>query len=559
MSSSYYRTGQFAAMSGVTTRTLRYYDRIGLLKPAEMSEAGQRLYSDDDLARLQQIITLKFIGFPLEQIKGILELRSVNAASMLAMQREWMEEKIAHMQRVVNAIKGAERIAGQEQDGYAENLKTIIEVIELETNKDWQDEFLTAAVNGNEDKARAVLAADKEIPRRSIHAAAALGDAESVRLLLQGDAALAAKPGGPANGEPLLYLAFSCFLSNPQYTEHFVQTARLLIAHGADVNASLPQKDDPHERRLSALYGAVGQAGNAAVGKILLEAGADPNDGESLYHAAEWPSHECLTLLFEYGVDANATPALMRKLDFEDYFGVRLFLENGTDPNLTLGTLGPPLYWAIFRGRSASIIELLIQYGADVNAAGADGKTVYQMAVRYGRTDIADMLRIHGAAAKAERIDELFGAYAVSGEIAVREILRQEPGLLASMSRKDRLMLLEFAEMNKAESVNLMLETGFDITAKKEPGTALHFAAWFGHIETVRVLIAHGASLTATNAYGGMPLNSAIHGSLHCPTSRKGAHAAVVEALIKAGSAVPQVASGSKDVFEVLRRHGALA
>ncbi|WP_308637384.1 ankyrin repeat domain-containing protein [Paenibacillus silvisoli] len=554
-----YRTGPFAELAGVTTRTLRYYDRIGLLKPTDMSEAGQRLYTDNDLERLQQIITLKFIGFSLEQIKGMLELQTMNAASMLAMQREWMEEKIGHLQRVVNAIKGAERVAGQERDGYADNLRTIIGVIEMEANKDWLEEFLSAAVGGNEDKASAILAADKEIPRKSIYAAAALGDAESVRLMLQEDAALAVKPGGPENGEPLLYLTFSCFLGNPQYTEGFIQTARLLISHGANVNASHPQKNDPHGRQLSCLYGAVGQAGNAAVGRVLLEAGADPNDGESLYHAAEWPSHACLSLLFEFGADANVTPALMRKLDFEDYFGVKLFLENGTDPNLTLGTLGPPLYWAIFRGRSASVIELLIQYGADVNRAGADGKTIYQMAVRYGRGDVAELLRAHGAAAGADRMDELFGAYAAANEAAVRELLRQEPGLLAAMSHKDRLMLLEFAEMNKAESVHVMLETGMDGTVRKGPGTALHFAAWFGHIETVRVLLAHGASLTATNAYGGMPLNSAVHGSLHCPTSRKGAHAAIVEALIKAGAAVPETASGSKDVFEVLRRYGASA
>jgi ankyrin repeat protein/DNA-binding transcriptional MerR regulator len=553
-----YRTGQFAEMAGVTKRTLRYYDRFGLLKPSEISESGQRLYAEDDFIRLQQIVTLKFVGFSLEQIKNIMEMHEINLSALLIMQREWMEEKIRNMQLAVQAIKEAERVVEQGKEGTSAKFQRIIGVIEMEAKRDWVNEFLSAAVNGYEEKTKTILAANKDIPASSIYAAVVLGEVEIVQKMLIRDTTLALKQGGPENWEPLLYLCFSCFLKNPQYSERFVQTAKLLLDHGANENAIYIQKGDPYERKLSALYGVVGVAGNAKVAKVLLEAGANPNDGESLYHAAELPSHECLELLYQYGVDINATPAIFRKLDFDDYIGVKWFLEHGADPDQKLGNNDTPLHWAVYRGRSTSIIELLIKHGAQVDAKRPDGKTAFMLAVRYGQTDLAYLLHKHGAATDVDSINSLFGAYATVNEPEVQNIIKKEPSLLSSLSDQDRMMLIEFAELNKAEAVNLMLETGFDSSIKKEAGTALHFAAWHAHIETVRVLITHGASLTSTNLYGGTPLDSAIHGSIHCLSTQKGAHTAVVEALIQAGAVLPEKAWGSKAVYEVLCRYGAL-
>lgn len=56
--------GQLSARTGITIRTLRYYDKLGLLTPSDYKEGGHRLYNADDLSRLQQIQALKFIGFP---------------------------------------------------------------------------------------------------------------------------------------------------------------------------------------------------------------------------------------------------------------------------------------------------------------------------------------------------------------------------------------------------------------------------------------------------------------------------------------------------------------
>jgi len=62
MNEKHYQAIEFAQLAGVTVRTLHHYDRIGLLKPSAYTNAGYRLYGKGDLVRLQQIVTLKFIG-----------------------------------------------------------------------------------------------------------------------------------------------------------------------------------------------------------------------------------------------------------------------------------------------------------------------------------------------------------------------------------------------------------------------------------------------------------------------------------------------------------------
>lgn len=66
------KIGEFAKRSGVTVKTLLHYDKIGLLQPSLKTQAGYRIYCDEDFIKLQQIITLKFIGLSLEEIKQLI-------------------------------------------------------------------------------------------------------------------------------------------------------------------------------------------------------------------------------------------------------------------------------------------------------------------------------------------------------------------------------------------------------------------------------------------------------------------------------------------------------
>src|SRR5437899_6587239 len=67
------KVGELARRTGLTIRTLHHYDEIGLLKPSLHTETGHRLYAHDDIARLQQIVSLKQLGFSLEEIQGCLD------------------------------------------------------------------------------------------------------------------------------------------------------------------------------------------------------------------------------------------------------------------------------------------------------------------------------------------------------------------------------------------------------------------------------------------------------------------------------------------------------
>jgi MerR family transcriptional regulator, thiopeptide resistance regulator len=146
-----YRASQFAERAGVTVRTLHHYDRLALLKPSGRTEAGYRLYAESDLARLEQIVTLKFIGFPLKKIRELLSRKPMDLTAALRLQRKIMEEKRRRLDLAICAIEHAERVVqtgpygmpGQSREpdnpsesGTWEALRKIIEVINMQ--QDWE-------------------------------------------------------------------------------------------------------------------------------------------------------------------------------------------------------------------------------------------------------------------------------------------------------------------------------------------------------------------------------------------------------------------------------------
>ena len=70
---------EVSELTGISVRTLQYYDRIGLLPPADRTQAGYRLYDDAALERLQQILLFRELAFPLSEIKAILEEKKVQS------------------------------------------------------------------------------------------------------------------------------------------------------------------------------------------------------------------------------------------------------------------------------------------------------------------------------------------------------------------------------------------------------------------------------------------------------------------------------------------------
>src|SRR5437763_16264543 len=100
-----YRVGQFAALTGVSIRTLHHYDRLGLLVPASRSEAGYRFYTAQDVLRLQQIVTLRYLGFSLSAIGEILDRPDFDLGASLRIQEDVIRDRISALERVGEALR----------------------------------------------------------------------------------------------------------------------------------------------------------------------------------------------------------------------------------------------------------------------------------------------------------------------------------------------------------------------------------------------------------------------------------------------------------------------
>lgn len=136
-----WQTREFARRAQVTVRTLHYYDRINLLKPRRFDRNGFRLYGMREFARLQQITTLKFIGFSLKQIAEILSRTEFDLAETLQFQRTAIEAQRSRLNLALEAISRAEKSLQKAGAADWEAFHKIIEVMNMQQNMDWTRKY----------------------------------------------------------------------------------------------------------------------------------------------------------------------------------------------------------------------------------------------------------------------------------------------------------------------------------------------------------------------------------------------------------------------------------
>lgn len=127
------KIGEFAKRSGVTVKTLLHYDKIGLLQPSLKTQAGYRIYCDEDFIKLQQIITLKFIGLSLEEIKQLINEKNQNIENIISVQTRALEEKKKHIETVITALNKAEKQIQNNSFLEVQQLIDIIKITNMET------------------------------------------------------------------------------------------------------------------------------------------------------------------------------------------------------------------------------------------------------------------------------------------------------------------------------------------------------------------------------------------------------------------------------------------
>lgn len=111
MNKGYYTSGEFAKKANVTVRTIRFYDKQGILRPSKVSEAGYRLYTDEDFGRLQKILSLKYLGFSLEEIMALtINDDREDMAHSLELQKELIRKRIRHLEMMEQTLEDTRQV-----------------------------------------------------------------------------------------------------------------------------------------------------------------------------------------------------------------------------------------------------------------------------------------------------------------------------------------------------------------------------------------------------------------------------------------------------------------
>lgn len=467
--------------------------------------------------------------------------------------------------------------------------------------------FLRHALNGPLHAGDRLLAEHPQL-RDRFAVQLVLGDRKAVESRLAEDSELAVRPAGPRARDPIVLLCFSLYQNardpagpgveislNDKSKDKsatgsgtpadFAAILERLLQLGANPNAALPTGDD---HALPVLFAVLGHAYHPQAAELLIRAGAEVNDGESLYHAAERADSRGLALLLQNGARLAGTNALKRKLDFDHFESFELILNEAPDLDHALeespNDSGTSFTHAIRRMRDARYLKALLQAGARIDAR-FQGHDACALAAILGNESAQEYLEnLRGNSPHGDRSGDaktLKGprdlsdaeqalAAAVRGDrAAVEELLASRPGLIAGLSEWDRTIHTELAKYDRRTAVRVLIESGLcEINTAGESGmTALHQAAWFGYADLLADLLVFQPDLRQENMYGGTALETAIYASTHCTEDRASAadYPECVRRLLSAarnsGDATglafseEQLSAASDAVAAVLRKH----
>lgn len=137
----FWKIGELAEKTGLTVRALHHYDEIGLLSPSYRTKSDHRLYTAEDVAILQQIVSMKSLGFSLEQIKDALTKPEFSPENVLAMQLEHVSKQLTLTQNLQERLEGMQRFLSQRKltaDEFLTAIKLMQEVSEMYSEEEMQ-------------------------------------------------------------------------------------------------------------------------------------------------------------------------------------------------------------------------------------------------------------------------------------------------------------------------------------------------------------------------------------------------------------------------------------
>ena len=365
--------------------------------------------------------------------------------------------------------------------------------------------IVEAALAGAESVASRLLA-DAEDTENSLPCALALASDHALRLLNEANAS---HPCGAQGWLPLHYVCFSRFGNGDAAVRaRRIAIAERLLALGADPNIGMVESETVRGFR-TCLGGAVGRARSPELARRLLSAGAEIDDGPTLYEgSAMWEAVRCrdvesLQLLVEHEPPFwHICHALPQALHFADEAGdemLRLLLAAGADTNWTMGSRGFDgncLHEAIMLGRDVGTVQALLAAGAQVDFLDRDGRVPLQLAVALNQSDTAALLRENGAdVGKVRPVDRLVSACLAGDHAGVRRIVEEGDDVAGSFKPTDHVWLGRALHTGNVAAARLMLEAGFDANVHDDDGQyPLHVAAARGDVAAVECLLGLGGS-----------------------------------------------------------------
>lgn len=366
-------------------------------------------------------------------------------------------------------------------------------------------EFIEAATDGRADRAERLLRLHPGIGGASFHVALVTGDAKRAESWLTKNPELAHKPGGPRGWEPILYICHNSLRHGSSADpDGLVAIARRLLELGTDPGTRFPWLH--HGVRRPVLWGASRVVRLLPLVELLLQAGANPNDGVTLPLAAGAGDTAALELLVAHGADPNqpwasdgAATLYAVLLWATTPAGAHWLLEHGAEPDPVFSENGETPLHVVAKRWDLPLAEALVARGADPTRRRADGRTPYAIAELNGNRAVADWLLSRGAAGELHPVDRLVAACSRGERRTAEDMLAAQPALRDEIGPEHYATFYRAAEQGDRAALEALLAIGFDPNRGDEEigKTALHCAAMGGHADAVRILLEHGASPTA--------------------------------------------------------------
>ncbi len=358
------------------------------------------------------------------------------------------------------------------------------------------------------ERAARMLRAEPSLIAGDAWVACARGNEARLRDMLARDANWGGQSGGPLGMPPLVAVTHSGLILVDGFADPLLACAKLLIQQGADVNKPWIDPRYPGSP-LSALYGAAGRTHHPGMTALLLQAGANPDDNESLYHSVESRDSTCTRLLLDAGARVIGTNAIGRVLDYDKLDILRLLLDRGGD-----ATEQPWMHHAILRGRSIDHVRALVEAGADLRATNREGIGLYHWAQMFGRVDVVRLLDALGIEEPMTDEERFLAACTRGEEAEAHEILERWPDIVARLTPEQLQAMPRLAALGNLSAVKTMLAVGWPREVKTAwEATALNLAVFNGDPAMTTLLLENGADWRTLHGHGDNVIGTLSHAS----------------------------------------------